>query len=157
MNILKRRDRIEFTVEGRPPKKTKPSLWSENSNQTRLVINLRQKAYEKSRQLNNEYLKGPIKLALTVYDPNPETRVDRPDYLGDLDSLIGGVFEVLQASPPENNGLRVHSDLKDSDEIRHDKPLIIADDAQITTTVSKKKRADKQYYTVSIERDRDFS
>lgn len=157
MNLLKGRDRIEFTVEGRPPKKTKPSLWSENSNQTQLVINLRQKAYEESKTLDDEYLEGPIRLALTVYDPNPETRIDRSDYLGDLDSLLGGVFEVLQASPPENNGLRVHCDLKDNDEIRHDRPLIISDDAQITTTVSKKKRAERQYYTVSIERDRDFS
>ena len=149
-------DKIEFTVDGKPPKKTKPSLWSENSNQTQLVVNLRQKAYDANKKLRSRYLDGPIKLTLTVYDPNPEIRIDRPDYLGDLDSLIGGVFEVLQASPPENNGLIIHPELKNNDEIKHDVRLIIADDAQITTTVSKKRTADRQYYTVSIEKDRDF-
>ena len=157
MNFLRKRDKIEFRVEGKPPKKTKPSLWSVDNKQIQMVVSLRQKAYKESKKLKGEYLKGPIKLELTVYDPNPETRIDRPDYLGDLDNLTGGVFEVLQVSPPENNGLIVDPKLKNNDEIRHDKPLIISDDAQITTTVSKKRRADKPYYTVSIERDRDFS
>lgn len=156
-NLSDKTNKIKFTVEGKPPKKTKPSLWSENSKQTKLVTNLRQKAYDASKELGDEYLHGPIKLSLTVYDPNPEIRVNRPDYLGDLDALIGGIFEVLQASPPENNGLVIHSDLKNNDEIKHDIPLIIADDAQITTTVSKKRVAEKPYYIVSIERDEEFS
>jgi len=82
--------------------KTKPSLWSENSNQTQLVIDLRQKAFEASKKVGlSGHLHGPVKLTLTVYDPNPLERKDRSDYLGDLDALIAGVFESLQPSPPE--------------------------------------------------------
>ena len=104
--FLKKSIQIEFTVDGKPPKKTKPSMWSKNSNQTQLVLDLRQKAYDSSKRIeHNGYLHGPVRLTLTVYDPNPLERKDRPDYLGDLDALIAGIFESLQPSPPENNEL----------------------------------------------------
>lgn len=152
--FLKKSTRIEFSVDGKPPKKTKPSLWSENSNQTQLVLDLRQKAYESSKKVGlNEHFHGPIKLKLTVYDPNPLERKDRSDYLGDLDALIGGVFESLQPSPPENNNLKIHHLLKEKKDIRHDVALIIADDAQIATTEAKKRENKKTFYTVMIEVD----
>jgi len=155
--FLKKYSRIEFTVDGKPPKKTKPSLWSENSNQTQLVLDLRQKAFEASKKVGlSEHLHGPVKLTLTVYDPNPLERKDRPDYLGDLDALIGGVFESLQPSPPENNKLKIHPLLNENTEIRHDVAVIIADDAQITKTVSQKRESKKTFYTVLIEKDGDF-
>jgi len=155
--FLKKSTRIEFTVNGKPPKKTKPSLWSENSNQTQLVLDLRQKAYDYSKKVGqNEYLHGPVKLTLTVYDPNPIERKDRSDYLGDLDALIGGVFESLQPSPPETNNLKIHPLLKENKEIRHDVAVIIADDAQITKTVSQKRENKKTFYTVLIEKDNDY-
>ena len=82
--------KIEFTVKGKPPKKTKPSLWSENSKQTQLVIDLRQNAYEEIKKIGlKQHFHGPVKITLTVHDPNPLERKDRPDYLGDLDALIG--------------------------------------------------------------------
>ena len=97
---------IDFTVDGKPPKKIKPSLWSVNSNQTELVVKLRQKAFEASKKAGlNEPFHGPVKLTLSVYAPNILERKDRHDYLGDLDALIGGVFESLQPSPPEDNKL----------------------------------------------------
>jgi len=155
--FLKKHSRIEFTVKGKPPKKTKPSLWSENSNQTQQVLDLRQKAFDCSKTTGqNEYLHGPVKLTLTVYDPNPLERKDRPDYLGDLDALIGGVFESLQPSPPENNNLKIHPLLKENKDIQHDVALIIADDAQITKTISRKQKHERAFYTVFIEKDDDF-
>ena len=155
--FLKKSTRIEFSVDGKPPKKTKPSLWSENSNQTQLVLDLRQKAYEASKKVGlDEHFHGPVKLTLTVNDPNPLERKDRSDYLGDLDALIGGVFESLQPSPPENNKLKIHPLLKENKEIRHDVAVIIADDAQITKTVSQKRENKKSFYTVLIEKDDDF-
>ncbi len=156
--FLKKPIRIKFSVEGKPPKKTKPSLWSENSNQTQLVFDLRQKAYEFSRKAGlNDHIHGPVKLSLTIYDPNPLERKNRPDYLGDLDSLIAGVFESLQPSPPEDNELVIHPLLKEIKEIRNDVALILSDDAQITSTVSqKRKKSGKPYYTVLIEKDNDF-
>jgi len=146
--------KINFSVDGKPPKKIKPSLWSVNSNQTELVVNLRQKAFEASKKAGlNEPFHGPVKLTLSVYDPNPLERKDRHDYLGDLDALVGGVFESLQPSPPENNNLEIHSLLKENKEISHDVALIVADDAQISTTVAKKRKNEKTFYTIIIEPD----
>jgi len=152
--FLKKSTRIEFSVAGKPPKKTKPSLWSEHSNQTQLVLDLRQKAYDASKKEGlDEHFHGPVKLTLTVNDPNPLERKDRSDYLGDLDALIGGVFESLQPSPPENNNLKIHPLLKEKKEIRHDVALIVADDAQIATTIAQKRKNKKTFYTVLIETD----
>ena len=146
--------KIEFTVDGKPPKKIKPSLWSVNSNQTDLVVKLRQNAFEASKKAGlNEPFHGPVKLTLSVYDPNPLERKDRHDYLGDLDALVGGVFESLQPSPPENNKLKIHSLFKENKEISHDVALIVADDAQISTTVAKKRKNEKTFYTIIIEPD----
>lgn len=151
--FFKKSNRIRFTVIGKPPKKTAPSLWSEKSKQTELVVNLRQKAFEEIQKTGlNEPFHGPVQLTLTVYAPNVLVRKDRNDYLGDIDSLIGGVFEALQPSPPEDNNLKIHSLLKEIKEIRHDVALIIGDDAQITTSVGKKIKRDGEIsYTVLIE------
>jgi len=152
--FLKKSTRIEFSVDGKPPKKTKPSLWSENSKQAQLVLDLRQKAYDASKKIGlNKHFHGPVKLTLTVYDPNPLERKDRFDYLGDLDALIGGVFESLQPSPPEINKLEIHPLLKEKKEIRHDVALIVADDAQIVMTIAQKRKNKKTFYTVMIETD----
>ena len=152
--FLKKSPRIQFTVDGKPPKKVKPSLWSENSKQTQLILDLRQRAYEESKKCGlDEHFHGSVKLTLTVYDPNPFERKDRHDYLGDLDALIGGVFESLQPSPPEDNNLIIDPLLKEKKEIRNDVALIIADDAQITTTVARKRKNKKSFYTVLIEKD----
>ena len=146
--------RIEFTVEDKPPKKIKPSLWSKKSKQTNLVIKLRQKAFEASKKKGlKDHFHGPVKLTLTVYDPNPLERKDRHDYLGDLDALVGGVFESLQPPPPEINKLEIHPLLKNSKEIGSHIPIIVSDDAQIATTVAKKRKNEKTFYTVIIEDD----
>ena len=96
--------RIKFSVKGKPPKKTKPSLWSKNNPHPELVFRLRQNAFEasKKRRLHKPF-HGAVKLTLTIYDSNPLERKDRHDYLGDLDSHVAGVFESLQPSPPEKN------------------------------------------------------
>ena len=153
--LLKKSKRIEFSVEGKPPKKsTGPSLWSENSNQTELVVNLRKKAFESSQKEGfDTHFHGPVKLELTVYAPNILQRKDRHDYLGDLDSLVGGVFESLQPAPKDNPELKIHPALKNVKNIGSDIPLIVADDAQITTTISKKRKNERASYTVLIEAD----
>jgi len=63
------------------------------------------------------------------------------------------VFEALQPAPT-NPDLKVDPALKDVENIGSDIPLIVSDDAQITTTVGKKiKRDEKISYTVLIESD----
>ena len=53
--------------------------------------------------------------------------------------------------------MEIHDSLKESKEIRNDIPIVMEDDAQITTTVSKKRKNEKPFYTVLIEKDDDFS
>ena len=153
--FLKKSKRIKFSVEGKPPKKsTGPSLWSENSNQTELVINLRQKAFEASQKEGfDTHFHGPVKLELTVYAPNILERKDRHDYLGDLDALVGGVFESLQPAPKNNPELQIHPALKNVKDIGSDVPIIVSDDAQIATSITKKRKNPKSFYTVLIEVD----
>jgi len=129
-------------------------MWSENSPQTELVVKLRKKAFDETKIAGlNESFHCPVKLTLTIYDPNPLERKDRHDYLGDLDSHVAGVFESLQPSPPETNKLKIHSSFKENKEIHHDVALIVADDAQILSVVAKKRKNKKTFYTVIIEED----
>lgn len=153
--FLKKSKRIEFSVNGKPPKKsTGPSLWSEKSNQTELVVNLRQKAFEAGQKQGfDTYFHGPVKLELTVYASNILERKDRHDYLGDLDALVGGVFESLQPAPKNNPELQIHPALKNVKDIGSDVPIIVADDAQITTSIVKKRKNENASYTVLIEAD----
>lgn len=152
--FFKKMKRIEFSVDDKPPKKTKPSLWSVTSPQTELVVNLRQKAFEARKRAGlNDSFHGPVKLTLTVYDPNPLERKDRHDYLGDIDALVGGVFESLQPLPPEINNLTIHPLIKENKEINDD--AVIADDAQIATILVKKRESKKPRYTIVIESESD--
>lgn len=153
--LLKKSNKIEFTVYGKPPKKTSTgSMWSENSNQIELVKNLRQSAFDAIQKSGlTEPFHGPVKLTLTVYAPNVLERKDRHDYLGDIDSLIGGVFEALQPSPT-NPDLKVHPELKNAKDIGSDVALIVSDDAQVSTAIGKKIKSDEKIlYTVFIESD----
>ena len=153
-NFYKKSKRIEFRVDRKPPKKTKPSLWSVNSHQTQLVLDLRKKAYEESKKAGlDKHFSGRVKLDLTVYAPNTLLRKNTSDYLGDLDALIGGVFESLQPSPREINKLFIDPLLKENKEIANDVPIIVADDAQISTTIAKKLDNSESYYIVGIESD----
>ncbi len=149
--------RIEFSVEGKPPKKTTSSMWSENSNQIPLVLDLRKNAFNSIQKTKlNDPFHGPVKFTLTVYAPNVLDRKDRHDYLGDIDSLIGGVFEALQPAPT-NPDLKIHPELKNVKDISSDVPLIVSDDAQITTAIGKKiQRDENPSYTVLIEKVDDF-
>jgi len=159
----KKPTRIEFSVEGKPPKKTKSSLWSKDNKQIESVFKLRQKAYETSKEkgLEEEFLQDdPVRLTLTIYYSNPIIRKNKEDYLGDLDGLVSGVYDALQPSPPDGeNKLDVDPKFKEENGINHKNALIIGDDAQITTTVSRKRKInqnEKPYYTVLIEKDYDF-
>lgn len=153
--FLKKSNRIEFIVSDKPPKKMSTgSMWSENSNQIELVKKLRQSAFETIQKTKlKEPFHGPVKLTLTVYAPNVLIRKDRHDYLGDIDSLVGGVFEALQPAPT-NPDLKIHPELKNTENISSDIPLIVSDDAQITTAIGKKiEREGKISYVVLIETD----
>lgn len=150
--FFKKQKRVEFSVNGKPPKKTTGSLWSERSNQTELVLNLRQKAFDASQKAGfDAILHGSVKLTLTVYAPNILERKNRHDYLGDLDALVGGVFEALQPAPNTNPDLKVHSMLKNAKNVGSDIALIVGDDAQIASIVANKVFDTTEHYTVIVE------
>ena len=150
--LLKKSHRIQFSVDGKPPKKdVADSIWSEDSKQAKLIFNLREKAFEASKKAGmSSCFPGPVKLELTVYAPNILERKDRNDYAGDLDAFIGGVFDSLQPAP-KNSTLKLHSMFNDRKDIGAAVSLIIADDAQIVTTVAKKRKNQQTFYTVLIE------
>jgi len=104
--FLKKPTRIKFSVDGKPPKKTKPSLWSENSNQTQLVLDLRQKAYDASKKAGlDEHFHGPVKLTLTVYDPNPLERKD-------IFKILHSVKDIIKSEAKNDIYINVSSGSK---------------------------------------------
>ena len=56
---------IEFTVDGKPPRK---SSWGEDND---LILKLRQEALKARNQEElSECFHGPVKLTLTIFSPN---------------------------------------------------------------------------------------
>jgi len=137
--FLKKSERIEFTVEGKPPKKTsRESLWSKKSKQTKLIVNLREKAFEEYHNKGlAECFIGKIKFSLKVFAPNITKRKDSEDYVGDLDSLVAGVLDSLQP-PPEHPDFEIDPVFLEKDKVGPDFPKIIEDDAQVLEVIAKK-------------------
>ena len=63
--MTKIKHRIKFSVDGKPPKKTKRSLWSKKSNQTNSVIKLRQSAFEACNKIR---LNEPLQILFDLYE-----------------------------------------------------------------------------------------
>ncbi len=107
---------ISFTVNGTPPKKSTGPFWGNKD--VKNIINLRKKALEARNELELEGpLKGPVKLELKVHAENIFNRKDTSDYVGDLDSLIAGVMESLQAAPTTDKTIKINPLLKENNEI----------------------------------------
>ncbi len=91
-----------------------------------------------------------------MYAPNiadkdyKQTRDDDPKkFIGDLDSLVAGVYEYLQPAPT-NPELKINPVFDGKDEIGSSVPLIIKNDAQIVEINTKKELDDKTHYHVEI-------
>lgn len=143
---FKKNQSIEFTVEGRPPRKGQGSCWSTEGER---VLKLREKALESRKKKKLDYFSGPVRVELTVFDPNPTKRKDRSDYHGDLDTLVAGVLDSLQPAPT-NEGFEMDPLLKSRNDIDPTKPLIIEDDSQVVSIKAKKIEAEKSSYKVII-------
>jgi len=136
---------IEFTVDGRPPKKSDAnSLWS--STEAEYVLKLRESAFE-AREKNGmkECFQGPVKLELTIFAPNIQKLAH--DYVSDLDTMIAGVFESIQPAHPSAPN-RIIFGKKPT--IYPKIPLLIKDDSQIVYVKAEKKESQKNYYTIKI-------
>lgn len=138
---------IKFTVEGRPPRKSTKSCWSSEGE---YVLKLREKALEVLKKEEIDHFSRPIRLELTVFDPDITSRKDRNDYHGDLDTLVAGVLDSLQPAP-SNPDLGIDPILKSRKDIDPARALIIEDDSQVVSIVAKKVKSDDIHYSVLIE------
>lgn len=144
---------ISFTVQGKPPRK---SGWGSKTDAPG-IARLRHEALRARNHAGLDCcVAGPVRLELAVYAPN----VTDPDYrqsgdddpekvVGDLDGLISGVCDYLQAAPTDQPDMKIDSVLTDSD-INHAVPIIIKDDMQIVEIDARKIRSESLYYTVRI-------
>lgn len=138
---------IKFTVEGKPPKKsTAESCWT--SKEVNHVFELRKKALESRKKAGlNDCFTCPVRIILTVYAPNILHRKDRSDYVGDLDSIVGGVCESLRPADEQVGHVPIFDG---HDEIAPKIPLILEDDDQVKEIIADKVE-NKTHYTVIIE------
>ena len=149
-DIFSDKVKIKFEVDGKPPQK---SRWGDEND---LVANFRNAASKaKIDKGLDRSLLGPVKLNLTIHAKNiidrqrQETFPNDPDaYVGDLDNLVTGVCEYLQACPT-NPGTKLSSFLTSS-ETDPKKEILIHDDAQFVEIFSRKIKSQKNYYHVEI-------
>ena len=143
---------LQFRVEGRPPRK---SQWGKED--AKLIFRLREEALKARNEIGfHDFFTCHVKITLRVYAPNVDDRYlkqtmdnDPSAYVGDLDSFVAGVCEALQ-SAPTNPEIDIKI-FEGHDEIGPKIPLIIKDDAQVTTIEAQKIQYDTRYYTVKIE------
>ena len=142
---------LEFTVEGRPPKKDgAKSLWS--SDEAEYVLKLREKAFQARSEIGlTDCFHGPVKLELKIFSPNILHRSH--DYVSDLDTMIAGVFESIQPAHPSAPNNIIFQNKK---EIQPNVPLVVIDDSQIVSVKAEKIKSDSTYYIVKIEPIQDY-
>jgi len=139
-------------VYGRPPRKGGGSCWS--GKEAEYVLKLREEALAKrTKEGLEDCFVGEVKMELTIFAPNITKRKDSSDYMGDLDSLVGGVFEAIQPGPdtemhPE---LIINPILKDRKDVGPEIALLVEDDAQVTHVDAKKVEGSPTRYSVVIE------
>jgi hypothetical protein len=143
--------RIEFTVEGRPPKKhAEKSMWARDD-EARFVVRLREKAFEaRSKADLGGCFSSLVSLELTVFAPK-----SRLESMGDLDSFITGICDGLQAADPKVLS-HLHKIFQDSEreKIHPRHALLIDNDAKVVSIVARKvalEEGQETYYKVAVE------
>jgi len=112
--------RIEFLVHGTPPPKKDGanSMWAKRTEIPRLIA---------LRQAASDAMRGTSPLRSRIHI---ELEVHCPVEAGDLDNLVTGVCDGLQAADPGAK-LDPHWALPDLAAVRPDVSIAIADDAQV--------------------------
>jgi hypothetical protein len=143
--------RIEFTVNGRPPKKHgEKSMWARND-EALFIFSLRKEAFKaRSRAGLDDCLRSLIALELTIFAPKP-----RVESIGDLDNFITGICDGLQAADSKVLPFMHEIFLEpNSKEIDPKKPLLFENDAKIMSIIAKKVALNQDqeiHYKVAIE------
>lgn len=146
--------KIQFDVDDKPPKKIKgrKSCWS--GKEAKNVLKLREKALAARTETGlDDCFHEKVKMKLTVYAPNIIYRKNTDDYIGDLDSLIGGILESIQPGPTKtiNEDVDIDPILKDRKDVGPEIPLLVEDDAQVVQINAEKHEGTSIRYTVIVE------
>jgi Holliday junction resolvase RusA-like endonuclease len=139
--------RIEFTVDGKPPKKIRgKSLWTAQS-QYNLIKELRERAYQEKEASGTLTFTENVSLKIEVHVPSTHNDPkQQQNFVGDLDNLISGICEGLMGA---------WSTYKyNQQDPTKGKPIMYNDDSQIQAIQADKiiePNDTKPYYTVSIK------
>ena len=145
---------VEFKVNDVPPKKTKgrKSCWS--GKDAKYVLTLRKHALEARKEAGmKDCFYGKVKMEIAIFAPNILQRKDSEDYIGDLDSLVAGIFESIQPGPTKsiNPEVVIDPDLENNPDVGPEVPILVEDDAQVTQVIATKDESDSIHYTVKME------
>jgi hypothetical protein len=147
--------KIEFTVQDIPPKKDGAnSMWLKNSEAPR-ILSLRKAALDAMKKAGlKACILSPVKLEVTVLAPSSQFIRNSGNYIGDLDTLVAGICDGLQAA--HSNTPIAHALFQNlqTPEIHPNHKLLLNDDAQVMTIVAKKERLDNSqqtYYQIVLE------
>jgi hypothetical protein len=151
-----RKTKIVFTVDDKPPKKSK---WGgKNAN---LVIKLRKAALEARKKVGlNKCISESVSLKLTVYAPNIDDRnykqsgdEDLKKYIGDLDSLVAGVCDYLSSvrTEPGENKFKPSPLFEDEPDINPKFAILIDDDSHIKIISAEKKKSKNDSISYKVE------
>jgi len=144
--------RIEFTVKGRPPKKHgEKSMWTRDD-EASFVVSLREKALEaRSKAGLGDCFRSFVVLELTVFVPQSQL-----ESVGDLDSLITGICDGLQAADSKVLPY-LHKIFQEPGREKIDprNALLIDNDAKVVSITARKEalyKDQEMHYKVAVER-----
>ncbi len=124
--------RIKFIVNDRPPKKHgEQSMWAQDVEAPR-IVSLRKAALEARQEAGADKPFDSL-VAMEVHVFMPQAQLES---IGDLDSLVAGVCDGLQAA---DTGVTPHKVLQELPaEADPTQPLLITDDAKIILILARK-------------------
>ena len=137
--------KIEFQVEGKPPKKDGAnSMWGKNS-EAKNIVNLRNAAFRKREETIKEPFYSRVSLELIINAP--ESELER---MGDLDNFITGVCDGLQAADPR---AKMNEIIVQDSFIDPRLPLLLFTDAKVFEISAKKVKSQEmtRNYIVRLE------
>lgn len=167
--------RIEVTVEDRPPRKNgAKSLWG--GKDAPRVLNLRQALYdEMEKQEIKQPIEKRIRVRLIMFAPVPFDIDDKQNYVGDLDTLVAGICEIMQSEiclckskksiKPRCKGRFEQDPVKDGHErctvvseafsnhprLHPSRPFLIKDDSCVAEISAEKRKSGQEKYTLIID------
>lgn len=141
--------RLEFNVDGKPPRKDGAnSMWGK-ANESSKIIMLRQSALTAMKRAGMlECFQSFVHVNLDLYVP-----VWQVESVGDLDNFISGICDGLQAIHP-NGEAHVRFSDPQYEGIDPHKTLLIANDSKVTSIYAAKhvqKDSSPVWYRVIVE------